>query len=738
MNFKYIGAIALTAALTACAGEIEIDGQTPGEEVDGNSNSSPVAQINALSGTSPLIVRLDASASSDLDNDLLSYEWIIDLGEEEIRLSSSLENFAFPEAGVYQITLVVTDSRGAQGSVTIALSVGSEGTSGGDDGASNTGGDDGTSNTTGGNEGGVDGGGTDDGASDDSGDDGTSDTTGGDEGGVDGGGTDDGTSDDGGDDGTSDTTGGDEGGIDGGGTDDGTSGDGGDDGTSDTTGGDEGGADDGGTDDDTGGDDGGTDGGATGDNIDALLSYAVNNIIVPDLLIAPGCGFCHTPGNVIAGSTNFLIGSLDEPGLEQALTDYIALEGGGAQRLKDKPTGVIIHGPGDRFYDFEEEYESWEALVDALDERVNGEIPGQDPKAEFNVSVTGLNVSVDASETIEASENPHIYEWTTSNNDRATGQAAEFSFPSDGSYTISLTVTDSSTARVGTTQQTVMVVSTSIGSAACNDSNDTTCFDFETGIPDALNGQTTGNLSLDTTQGYKSDSSIKVTSNFSSAGFLSIDPPADDFWARVFVKSSGDTAGTSWGGDTQGFTRGHGTLLKGLDGSAQLRVGDHRCQLELNRDRGQGILGDDLEMTSGFYGDDNTVCRTETFGARMKPDTWYCLEVHFNELEYEFQVLWDNQVVEKLHVTQERTWTNADKAPGGAYSANSGQPWGPYNFDSFQFGYENYHGGMSVTHWYDGVAVSEERIGCGDDYIVNGLLDNSTKLTEADNGPYED
>ncbi len=268
------------------------------------------------------------------------------------------------------------------------------------------------------------------------------------------------------------------------------------------------------------------------------------------------------------------------------------------------------------------------------------------------------------------------------------------------------------------------------------------CFDFENGLPAEI-VQNASNYSIDTSIGYNSTSSVRVdTQNYSDGGFFKVLPPANDFWARVFVRSSGDRAGVSFGGDSQGFARAHGVLLRGEDGGQHLRVGDHRCQLEINRD-GSGMhahLDDDLEMTSGSYGSDDSVCMEE-FGARMQPELWYCLEVHFNGDDNEVQVFWDNQNVEQLHVTNERTWTNADKAPGGAYSMHADKPWGPYLFDYFAFGYtsfNNLNSPPNISFWYDGVATSTSRIGCGDNYRVNDLLHESTKLGPNDNGyPYQ-
>ena len=37
--------------------------------------------------------------------------------------------------------------------------------------------------------------------------------------------------------------------------------------------------------------------------------------------------------------------------------------------------------------------------------------------------------------------------------------------------------------------------------------------------------------------------------------------------------------------------------------------------------------------------------------------------------------------------------------------------WGPYTYDIFKFGFENY-GGAVRTLWYDDVVVAPEQVGC--------------------------
>ncbi len=474
-----------------------------------------------------------------------------------------------------------------------------------------------------------------------------------------------------------------------------------------------------------------------------LLSYVVTNVISGDI----NCIQCHTAGG-IAGATNLIFSELTNESVQSTLTTFIERDNpSNVQLLKDKPSNVVVHAGGNKFEGFDEEKQQWEALVDQIAATIA--VPS-DPEANFTYAVTDFVVGVDASTTVEASDAVHNYAWSVDNGLTANGETAELDLGSAGEYVITLTVTDTSTNRTDSTFSVITIDNQNTG-ASCDDTALSHCFDFESGLPSELEGQDNAVRTIDTSTGYNSGSSAKLTTTaFSDAKFFSIPVPAPDFWARVFIKSSGDMGeyASDWGGDAQGFARPHGTLIRGLDGAAQMRIGDHRCQLEINRDQGPGHLGDDLEMTSGSYGDNDTVC-AEEFGARMEPDTWYCLEVHFNGPESEIQVFWDNQNVQQLHVTEERTWTNADKAPGGPYSQNSDQPWGPYDFDTFEFGYENYEGSgptqpngqkpkPTITYWYDDVATHTERIGCGDDYAENATLHPSTQLGVGDNGyPYD-
>ena len=55
---------------------------------------------------------------------------------------------------------------------------------------------------------------------------------------------------------------------------------------------------------------------------------------------------------------------------------------------------------------------------------------------------------------------------------------------------------------------------------------------------------------------------------------------------------------------------------------------------------------------------------------------------------------------------------------------------GPANFTKLEFGYQSFNNlgtTPNMTVWYDNVATSSQRIGCGSDYMVKQPLDASTR-----------
>ncbi len=81
-------------------------------------NQPPVAELDVE--VSGLTVTLDASGSSDPDGEIESWHW--DLGEGS-GVDGETASFTYDESGTYEITLTVTDDRGATGTATADVEV---------------------------------------------------------------------------------------------------------------------------------------------------------------------------------------------------------------------------------------------------------------------------------------------------------------------------------------------------------------------------------------------------------------------------------------------------------------------------------------------------------------------------------------------------------------------------------------------------------------------------------------
>ncbi len=88
----------------------------------GNQNSPPVAHIAATptSGDAPLLVAFDASASSDVNGDVLTYHWDFGDGNSAIGITA---NHTFTNPGIYQVTLTVNDGNGGTDIETVNITV---------------------------------------------------------------------------------------------------------------------------------------------------------------------------------------------------------------------------------------------------------------------------------------------------------------------------------------------------------------------------------------------------------------------------------------------------------------------------------------------------------------------------------------------------------------------------------------------------------------------------------------
>jgi glucose/arabinose dehydrogenase len=93
--------------------------------IGANNPPTAVATANPTSGTAPLTVQFTGSGSSDPDGDALTYSW--DLNGDSAYGDSTAVNpsFTYTTAGTYQVTLRVTDARGASStSAPVTVTVG--------------------------------------------------------------------------------------------------------------------------------------------------------------------------------------------------------------------------------------------------------------------------------------------------------------------------------------------------------------------------------------------------------------------------------------------------------------------------------------------------------------------------------------------------------------------------------------------------------------------------------------
>jgi hypothetical protein len=210
------------------------------------------------------------------------------------------------------------------------------------------------------------------------------------------------------------------------------------------------------------------------------------------------------------------------------------------------------------------------------------------------------------------------------------------------------------------------------------------CADFEAGsipaqalfFPEYLRPMLPMFVAIDSTLAHSGTKSVKFLNSdgTSFSQMLGVATTVPRFWTRVYLRADVDMA-TQMGG--------HATYVAATDGNGdpndgvQIRVGEHSCQLELNR------KSDDKELLSngGTY-----AC---SGGIVFAKDTWNCLEISYDGPNKEVRVFVNSVESTALHVTD----------------------WGPYAYSMFKFGFENYGSGKR-NMWYDDVAIAAERIGC--------------------------
>lgn len=204
------------------------------------------------------------------------------------------------------------------------------------------------------------------------------------------------------------------------------------------------------------------------------------------------------------------------------------------------------------------------------------------------------------------------------------------------------------------------------GSIFCTDFEAETIPDKLVFFPDYLRA-TQSFVTLDPAVFHGGKRALKVTGTDYSQ-MLGVAVPSK-FWGRVYLRSDTD------------IQNGHNTYVAAGTGTGDpndgtyIRIGEHMCQLELNRNT------DDKELLSngGQY-----MC---TGGVKLTKDTWYCLEFYYGPTET--RVFVDNQEVAALHTTD----------------------WGPYDYKIFKLGFEKYQG-QAKTLWYDDLALASEQLHC--------------------------
>jgi len=89
---------------------------------DDHRNQAPVAHISAspLSGPTPLVVTLDASASTDKEDRIESYDWVTGDGST---LAGMLATYTYERPGVFTVRLTVMDHKGKTSTVSQVVAV---------------------------------------------------------------------------------------------------------------------------------------------------------------------------------------------------------------------------------------------------------------------------------------------------------------------------------------------------------------------------------------------------------------------------------------------------------------------------------------------------------------------------------------------------------------------------------------------------------------------------------------
>src|SRR4029453_15701955 len=91
----------------------------------GNRTPVPAVTADVVAGLSPLTVQFSSAGTTDADGDALRYAWDFDA---DGRVDSRAQNpsFTYTEDGVYEATLIVTDSTGRRAWASVRIVVGNQ------------------------------------------------------------------------------------------------------------------------------------------------------------------------------------------------------------------------------------------------------------------------------------------------------------------------------------------------------------------------------------------------------------------------------------------------------------------------------------------------------------------------------------------------------------------------------------------------------------------------------------
>ena len=109
-------ALALAFSLAGCGGSGGSGGSAETGAAPPQTNNAPSASFTATphGGPPPLTVRFDASASSDSDGSIASYEWDFGAGASG---AGQMAEHTYTQSGAHQVRLTVTDGQGASATV---------------------------------------------------------------------------------------------------------------------------------------------------------------------------------------------------------------------------------------------------------------------------------------------------------------------------------------------------------------------------------------------------------------------------------------------------------------------------------------------------------------------------------------------------------------------------------------------------------------------------------------------